>query len=267
MNYKKFKISGVNPQTGKLKTIIVNIFNDTTPKDYLDHNGILLESIKIVELPFLKPSDKQLAQAKDLDIHVSEDLTYKDVDALRLRKQCYDDLNPSTSLIKFANNHNMFFSLYIGKEALYDLIFKRLKDLDKVAFFCFCVYHSDFEDYNYNLDTSPVRNICYDFAQRNIDLLDKISIYSGSEISFFVTYNEFQGFKRESKLYEQAFNFLNKKLIPKLVLKSIKYRSIQNDNVEPSPSLLKFASNRGLKFSQNISERELYDLIYSNLNT
>jgi len=189
LNYKQFSIRGTNPETGRKKTITLDVPNITTPYEMVSKQKILNEPYEINEIPFRPPSDRQLEYAKGLGVKNPSDACLEDVSAL-ISFAVDSDSEPNPELVEFATNRGFTFSKYIGKKALYDLIFYRLSPLDKIAFFCFSVYRYLSDDRHGNLDTSPHRDTFYSFAQQHEGdkkFVDSMLKYEGKDLRYFGT--------------------------------------------------------------------------------
>jgi hypothetical protein len=187
MNYKHFSIRGINPETGRKKTIKLDVPNNTTPYKMALEQGTINEPFEITGIPFREPTYSQLAYAKDLEVAIPPDACLEDVSALISRAVDSDGV-PNQGLIEYASNKGLMFSEYIGKKALYNLIFYKLKLNDKIAFFCFSVYRYLSDDRHANLDTSPYRDIFYSFAQQyegDKNFVSSMEKYEGEDLRYF----------------------------------------------------------------------------------
>lgn len=75
------------------------------------------------------PSEAQINYAKSLGINILPEMDKMDLSALISRKVEFDSYSPNQGLMDFADNHDIIFSNYIGKKALYNLIFEQLGSL------------------------------------------------------------------------------------------------------------------------------------------
>lgn len=187
MYYKHYSVAGKHKDTGRKRTINISAISLEQCKEKAADEGIL-EPYEITEYPPSLPSERQLAYAKDLGIKIPENATFKDISALLDRKQQVDNLDPQQGLIDYANAREFEFSKYIGKKALYNLIFYKLSGKDKIAFFIFCVYRWLSDDRESNLDTHKYKDKFYELADKltNDDKFVKsMNRYEGEEIRFF----------------------------------------------------------------------------------
>jgi hypothetical protein len=212
VNYKIYKVKGINPETDRSKTVTIKVPNITTPEQFISSKGEVNPPFTITEVPFTEPTEKQIEYAKDLNIGLKKEYTREDVSSLIDRAVNADRTDPNPGLIEFASNRGLMFSLCIGKKALYDLIYNHLEPLDKLAFYCFCVYRSAFEDRHPNLDTSPIKDIFYFFAEKYINdkaIMRTIESYSGSDIRFFGSFKGYEGASKNTRAYKRAYEYLN----------------------------------------------------------
>jgi hypothetical protein len=187
MNYKQFAIRGINPETGRKKTIKLDVPNNTTPYKMALEQGTIKEPFEINEIPFREPTYSQISYAKGLGIVIPDYACLEDVSALISRAVDSDGV-PNQGLIEYASNKGLMFSKYKGKKALYNLIFNNLKLTDKIAFFCFSVYRYLSDDRHANLDTSPYRDVFYSFAQQyegDKNFVSSMEKYEGEDLRYF----------------------------------------------------------------------------------
>jgi hypothetical protein len=187
VNYKRFSIQGINPSSGRKKTIKLDVPNITTPSKMALEQETIQEPFEINEIPFEEPTDRQQEYAKGLGIDIPADACKEDVSALISRAVDSDSV-PNHGLIEYASNKGLTFSEYIGKKALYNLIFYNLNLNDKIAFFCFSVYRYLSDDRHANLDTSPHRDIFYLFAQQyegDKNFVSSMEKYEGKDLRYF----------------------------------------------------------------------------------
>lgn len=161
------------------------------------------------------PSEAQINYAKSLGINILPEMDKMDLSALISRKVEFDSYSPNQGLMDFADNHDIIFSNYIGKKALYNLIFEQLTDLDKAAFFVFSVYRYLSDNRESNLDISPVRDICYNCATQIVNdkkLQTSLNRYSGENIRFFGTLhvngNIYEGGSVKTQVYQYVKDYL-----------------------------------------------------------
>ncbi|WP_108307091.1 hypothetical protein [Metalysinibacillus jejuensis] len=135
------------------------------------------------------PTDKQLAYAKNLGIPVPEWASKSDVSLLITRLVEEKDFSaPSAQLVEFANAKNIIFSGCAGKKYLYNTIFDNLSDYDKAAFFAFSLYRWLSDDRHGNLETSPLKNMFYEFAKdvsQDDAFMNSLKRYKGADLRLF----------------------------------------------------------------------------------
>jgi hypothetical protein len=186
MNHKLYKVSGVFADTKRKRTRTIAAKNENHAKEIMINDGYL-EPFEIIEVDFEKPTERQIEYAKDLGIEIPDNATKQDLSAL-ISRHLENDSDPNPELYEFADKRGFLFSKYIGKKALYNLLFNNLEDVDKIAFFAFCVYRYLSEDRHANLDTSPHRDIFYDFANKMVNdesFVRSLNNYSGEDLRYF----------------------------------------------------------------------------------
>ena len=216
MNFEwhKYKAQGVHETTGRKRTVKIFAHNAEQAEIDLSAKYGLLPPYTIVEEEFDSPTDRQLNYAWDLGIHVSPDMTRKDVSAL-IDKTVEQDTDASDDLKQFAYDRNIYFSRYIGQKGMYNLLFSTLETVDKTAFFCFTVYRSLTGEAPENMDALIERNKFYDFAALYADdnsFQRSLEQYSGEELINFGAEHESGGSKHR-KAYQVAASYI-KSLYP-----------------------------------------------------
>jgi hypothetical protein len=136
MNYKKFSVRGINTESGRKKTIKIDVPNNRNVSEMVLAQGEIKEPFEITEVPFSLPTDRQLSYAQALGITIPPDACLDDVSAL-ISRAVDNDSEPNKGLIEYASNKGLTFSVYVGKKALYNFIFYSLQLYDKIAFFAF----------------------------------------------------------------------------------------------------------------------------------
>lgn len=186
LNYKLFKVAGKHIETKRVRTLKINAIDEEDAIELAKNSGLeTIESIEVI--PFEPPTERQIEYATDLGITIPDDACKWDVSTL-IDRVVERDGTPREELIEFATNRRLFFSKYIGKSALYNLIFRELPDLDRVAFFVFCVYRHISDDRHANLDTHPYRDRFYEFAENHVKderFMKSMNRYSGGQLKFF----------------------------------------------------------------------------------
>ena len=144
------------------------------------------------------------------------DVCQYDASAILSRKYDNDSI-PNPELLLYATECHLKSSYYIGKKALYDLIFSNLDLRDKIAFFVFCIYRYTTNDRQGNLNKSPHRDLFYAFSDDNITndaFIKSMNKYSGRELRFFGTLTidhvQTTGGSTRTIAYKTAIEFLRK---------------------------------------------------------
>lgn len=80
-----------------------------------------------------------------------------------------DKKAPNPGLVDFAISKNILHSQYSGKRMLYNTVYHRLNQIDKVAFFIFSIYRWLSDDRAANLSVHPHKEMFYAFAETLLD--------------------------------------------------------------------------------------------------
>lgn len=182
---KNYQIKGINKMTNRKKTVTVSAKNEELAEKAALDQGILPPYE--IEIIFTPPTERQIEYAKSLKINIPEKASSLDVSYLISRKTDRDS-DPNPGLLEYADNRNLLFSKYIGKQSLYNLIFNTLTDEDKIAFFAFCVYRWLSDDRHANLDTHQNKNVFYEFAKSMVNdesFVKSMNKYEGKDLRFF----------------------------------------------------------------------------------
>ena len=266
MTYKKYDVKGINPKTGRKKTISIEVPNNKEPREVIEKQIDIVEPFEINETPFPAPTDRQINYANSLGVVIPNDACQYDVSAL-ISRAVDSDSEPNQGLIEFAENQGLLFSKYIGKKSLYDLIFNNLPLIDKIAFFCFSIYRYLSDDRHSNLDTSPHREIFYSFAnqfEQDKKFVSSLAKYEGSDLRYFGTLkirennftNTLNGGSVNTSAYKITSEFLNSKFDTPLT----KTKIIDDDGTfhkkkqnKSSVNFVNPANNLGVKKSKGIA--------------
>jgi hypothetical protein len=220
MNHREYSVVGKNKETNRKRTLKIKAKSEEKAKEMALEQD-LLAPLEIKVIPFQSPSEAQLNYAENLNISIPENATSKDVSCL-IDKKVSHDSDPNPGLIEFADNRNIFFSYYIGKKRLYNLIFSTLNDVDRTAFFVFSIYRWLSEDRYADLDTHPDRDVFYEFAEsvKNDNSFQKSLLkYEGEDLRFFGSINiedeggisTYEGGSNRTLAYKKAAEFLQNK--------------------------------------------------------
>ncbi|GIO39093.1 hypothetical protein J41TS12_39540 [Paenibacillus antibioticophila] len=147
-----------------------------------------LEPINIEAVPLEVPSERQLEYARGVGISFPDDIDGYDLSALLSRYEKNDKYDPDPGLVDFADARNIEYSPYIGKKSMYNKVFDALELRDKIAFFTFCVYRYLSDDRHSNLDTSPLKEKFYSFADsqlKNSSFINSMNKYTGESLRYF----------------------------------------------------------------------------------
>ena len=186
LNYTKYQFTATFVRTNRLRTRILKAKNLENAKQSILEQGYQVPE-DIIALPHDLPTEAQLSYAKNLGIKVNTNDTKEDLIVLIDKKLSYDS-EPRQELIDYANGIGLFFSLYIGKKGLYNLIYNLSKSEDKYAFFVFSVYRHLSNDRRSNLSLHPHKAIIYRIARgaiANEKIRRSMDRYAGKDLRFF----------------------------------------------------------------------------------
>lgn len=213
MNFQIYRCKATFAKTNRKRTTEIEAFNETEVKECLKQAGFI-EPFEIERIPFPEVTDKQKAALGNIYFG---DVCQFDASAL-LSKQYEKDSNPNPELVAYATECGIKFSYYIGKKALYDLIFENVELKEKIAFFVFCIYRYTTDDRQGNLHNSLYRDYFYKFAEENVqneNFIKSMNKYSGQNLRFFgkLTVNnvQFNGGSTNTNAYKTVIEYLKQK--------------------------------------------------------
>jgi hypothetical protein len=172
----KYIVNGVNPASGRKKTVSVEVLSGT-PNDIIEEKSGLLPPYVIDAAEFDNPTEGQLEYAKNIGLIIPNGCNSADVSCLLSRAEDNDD-SPyvSESLLRYASLHNIFFSPYIGLYFGYRTIYERLSENEKLKFFSYLVYCSMFNETVENLNEHSQSMIFTDFADQYEELPNILAV-------------------------------------------------------------------------------------------
>lgn len=216
MNYNYYSVKALYLQTKRKRTVKVEAFDENEVKEQLLLTGFS-EPFEITQIPFPEPTEEQIAACRAHGSILPADACQFDASAI-ISKEIARDSIPNPDLLHFATAKKIKLSYYIGKKALYDVIFYTLENEDKIAFFIFAIYRFTSNDRQANLDSSPHRDIFYEFANSKISDLSfvrSMNKYHGSELRYFGKINvdgyEYTGGSKNTIAYKDSLTFLKEK--------------------------------------------------------
>lgn len=231
---KRFKIRGLNSKSGRYRTLhLTGATRDDAVLDALILG--LIEPLEIEEIAPDPATEAQLNYAKDLGLSIPHNPTKIDMISI-LKKKLEFDSDAGKDLKDYANYCKLFFSEYIGKKELYNLIFWSLQGDDKIAFFIFSVYRWVTDDRRGNLAIHPYRSLFYEFAairSNDVRFLNSMNAYSGEDIRFFgkvvlpdgnVTY----GGSTNTIAYKESCSFIGERLGVSTAKKTHSFQPVKN---------------------------------------
>lgn len=125
--------------------------------------------------------------ARSLGITLPEAATKSDAKAL-IDLELDSDEPASEGLKAFAIEKGMKFSDYVGNKYLHNLLFDNLEALDKVIFFCFCIYKFHFNDSEEHILEHPKKEVFQDFGEQYVKdsfFVASMEEYVGEELIAF----------------------------------------------------------------------------------
>lgn len=219
MNYYSYIIKGINPSTKRKNTNYIEAFDEEEAKSIAASMG-MEEPFEIELSKFSPPTENQIRCMKDHHNNIPSDACQYDMAEL-ISSAIENDHTPNPGLIKYATMKKIKLSQYIGKKALYNLIWYKLQGIDKIAFFIFCVYRYESNDREANLECSPHKSTFYEFAKINIEdksFMNSMNRYDGESLRYFgeltVGNATYTGGSTRTIAYKKAIEYLkNKNLI------------------------------------------------------
>ena len=183
----EFKVRGKHKDTNRYRTVQITAVSENKCRQKALEKG-LIEPLEVEQLPPREPTERQRAYALSSGIQIPDGATFYDVSALLDRIENNDNSDPRPELIEYADSKEMIFSKYIGKKALYNLIFYCLDGTEKIAFFLLCVYRWLSDDRYANLNDHKYRDRFFKLAEElalDSSFVKSMNRYSGEEIRFF----------------------------------------------------------------------------------
>lgn len=213
LNRNLYNVKAKYIQTNRFRSVKVWSRNELEIPKRLEKIGYT-EIQSIINITPM-PTERQLDYAIDLGCNLTPDMTGIDVSSLISQKVDNDIHKPEPGLMSFADNHDIVYSTYMGEKTLYNVIFNDLQELDKFAFFIFCVYRYLSSDMEANLDNSPHKNIFYNFANScisNSKMKESLfENYEGRDLCFFGTSNndvQYYGGSTRTTIFKAAKQYL-----------------------------------------------------------
>jgi hypothetical protein len=264
---KKYQVKALYIPTNRKRTETFIAKNEEELVELLK-NSDFEDPFEIKEV-FNEPTDKQLEYAKSLKIKIPNHASLEDMSALISRAVEGDNSDPNPELIEYAVDKGFFFSKYVGKKALYNLLFYSLSLRDKIAFFCFSVYRHLSDDRAGNLDNHQCKDLFYNFAESQINndkFIKSLEKYTGEDIRFFGTLKFSDGGKAtggsmNTIAYRTCSEFLTEKMqLINTAVKTIKTKVSDNMLIQLIESKGKLYATKYYKEKSgiNISEAKKY---------
>ena len=215
--------------------------------------GVIYDKVKITQKklddtvenipPLLSkdtPTKRQLNYARDLGLNIEPGMTKQEIsDFISLKVD--KDKPVNERLLSIAESYNIKPTKYIGKKALFNIIFYELntlgKEKDLIAWFAYRVYRN----LVHGSDDGPVDHPGHPIIQKIADDLSKIDMvvksikrYEGENLIWFGTYtspsgNVYYGGSNKTKAYEIVSSVLNQHLdLKKYAKQNQKYDGIED---------------------------------------
>lgn len=212
---KKFKAKALYKATNRVRTATLIAKSEAEVVLQLKQSGFS-EPFEITEELPEPANDAQIQYAKSLQIDIPLNPNKDDLSALISRKVDKDS-DPNPELVEFAVEKGLSFSKYIGKKALYNLVFQSLSKEDRIAFFAFSVYRWLSEDRHGNLASHNYCDVFYDFAREQLNndsFIKSLDKYAGADLRFFGTLRfadggETQGGSTNTIAYKTCAKFVH----------------------------------------------------------
>lgn len=220
LNYDRYVFSAKYVKTNRIRTKKhITVFADQDIKEEIIREGYT-DPIEYHLEKSCQATEKQIDYLKDLTSNsVPATLSLEDASALITRITEHDHI-PNPQLFEFATQMHIGVSYYVGKKALYNIIFGNLGDLDRIAFFTFNVYKCISNNYSIaNMNDSSYKNLFYEFAssvQDDSSFLTSMNKYSGESLRFFGTKTingyTITGGSKNTIAFKKARDFLKAKI-------------------------------------------------------
>ncbi len=185
MNYKRYKCKAIYSKTNRKRTVTIDAFGIEDVNNQLTQQGFLEPfEIERIDFPVVTAAQRDVLGGMSYI-----DVCQYDASAL-IDKKIKHDTVPNPELLDYATSQKIKLSYYIGKKALYDLLFMKLELREKIAFFIFCIYRYTTDDRQGNLSKCSHRDLFYKFADENISnaqFIKSMNTYNGTELRFFGT--------------------------------------------------------------------------------
>ena len=139
VNYARFRVVGVNPETGRRNTRRFEARNEEAARAAAVSDG-LADPLEIVVEPMDEPSERQVAYALDLEATLPEGACKEDVSAIISRITDEDEDAPDPGLSLWAHESGVRFSRFIGARALLGCMMFQMAGVGKATLYAYAVY-------------------------------------------------------------------------------------------------------------------------------
>lgn len=142
MNYMIFEGDGVFLKTGRKRKIRVEAFSEEEAHSDLVAAGYDPASLNISRVPFAPPSEEQISAMRKHKNKIPKNACKIDISFL-MAKIIADQNEPDKQMVKFATEHKVKFSYFIGEDSLYEYIWNSFDTTEKAAFYLVCVKNAE----------------------------------------------------------------------------------------------------------------------------
>ena len=167
MNYKKYIVKGLNPETNRKNTVKIDVPNSRDVRMEVLKLGKIIEPFEIEQVPFAEPTKEQINYAGELKLKIPDGACSEEVSDIISRK-VNDYKKAPKELMQFAESRGVCHSQHISEEELIGKIICTFSEIDELAFYCLQVFRRISGEKSWNLDESPHRSAFYSFAESNI---------------------------------------------------------------------------------------------------
>jgi|GEM_PF-3599866 hypothetical protein len=189
LNYGLYEVTGKSTD-GKPIKFKINSINETSAREHVISGG-LSEEFSVIPIEFKTPTAQQLEYALDLGITIPVDCCHEDISCLINRVNEDDEKSPPVPLAVYADRKGAQFSAWVGEKAFMNMLFLKLEQRDRLAFFAYCVYCYLYSKSVANLDDSDDAELFYNFADSfsaDVMLNSSLNRMEGASLIEFGTY-------------------------------------------------------------------------------
>jgi len=164
-NMALYTVRGIKPSTGRQNTIGLHAKSEVDAKRLSGFTEPISADLNFPE----RRTSRQLEFAKELKLFIPPNASVDDASALISRALDEDDESPDLELVLFADEMDLQFSRYIGKNALIARVFYKLNQRAQYAFYCYLVYAFKMKTQVRDIRKEPMRNVFEEYARMVIE--------------------------------------------------------------------------------------------------